>query len=160
MKVFEFPYKHILIACSVGVARSPMACYFLKDFFEKFRMDVEVAYGGVASHARDNMLISMDAKMAMREIGIETSDTAMSKDLKKHGELIQRADLILTLTQKHKKEISRLPESENKEVLTLKEFAGESGDIEDPSMKEIEGFRAVRDEIIDCLMKGLNKYNI
>jgi hypothetical protein len=43
-------------------------------------------------------------------------------------------------------------------MLTLKEFAGEKGDIADPSMKELEGFRTARDEIYDCLMKGLQKY--
>ena len=45
-------------------------------------------------------------------------------------------------------------------MLTLKEFAGNSGDIADPSMKELEGFREVRDEIMECLIKGLEKYDL
>jgi len=43
-------------------------------------------------------------------------------------------------------------------IHTLREFAGECGDIEDPSMKGIEGFRIARDKIKDCLNKGLQKY--
>ena len=77
--------------------------------------------------------------------------------MKKHSQLIQEADLILTLTNKHKEEIEEFFNLDNKKILTIKEFAGESGDIEDPSMKE-ELFKKVRDEIIDYLMKGLNKY--
>ena len=49
----NFPYKKILIACSVGVARSPMAVGFLKDFFSKRNLNIEAFSGGIASNARD-----------------------------------------------------------------------------------------------------------
>ncbi len=154
----KFPYQNILIVCSVNTARSRMAEGFLKDFFSKFNFDGEVFSGGIASNARDGMLISMDAKLVMEEIGIKLSESALSRDLKKYPKLIKDADLILTLTNKHKEEIYEFFNVDGKELLTIKEFAGESGDIEDPSMKELEGFRKTRNEIIDCLMKGLNKY--
>ncbi len=131
---------------------------FLRDFFFRNTMDVSVSSGGIASNARDGMLISLDAKLVMKEIGIILSDDSLSVDLKKRPELIQRADLILTLTDKHKKEIIDYIDSDNKEIYTLREFAGENGDIEDPSMKGIEGFRKARDEIERCLDKGLRKY--
>ncbi len=104
------------------------------------------------------MLISMDANLAMKEVGIILPEDSLSRDLKKHTKLIEEADLILTLTGKHKKEIHSFFNIDSKEILTLKEFAGEKGDIADPSMKELEGFRTARDEIYDCLMKGLQKY--
>ena len=152
-----FPYKSILVACSVGVARSPMAVGFLKDFFSKRNLNIEVFSGGIASNARDGMLISLDAKLVMKELGIKLSDSAESFDLKKHKDLIKKAELILTLTNQHKQDLLKFQEIDNKDIYTLKEFAGESGDIEDPSMKGIEGFRLIRDEIKDCLMKGLQK---
>ena len=154
----KFPYKSILIVCSVNTARSPMAEGFLKDFFSKNKLDIEVKSGGISSHARDGMLISMDSKLAMSEIGIKLSDTSVSIDLKKYPELIERADLILTLTEKHKKEIHEFIDIDHKEIYTIKGFGGKSGDIEDPSMKE-EIFKKVRDEIIECLMEGLKKYS-
>ena len=104
------------------------------------------------------MLISMDAKLAMNEIGISLSDTSLSIDLKKRPELIEEADLILTLTEKHKKEIYDFVNKDNKVMYTIKEFGGANGDIDDPSMGELEGFRKARDEIIDYLMQGLKKY--
>jgi protein-tyrosine phosphatase len=153
----KFPYKSILIVCSANTARSCMAEGFLKDFFLKFGLDVNVTSGGIATNARDGMLISMDAKLVMKDLGIILSDTATSNDLRKHQDLVENADLILTLTDKHKQEIKDFFNMDGKEIITIKEFAGESGDIEDPSMKE-ELFKKVRDEIIHCLISGLNKY--
>ena len=155
----KFPYKSILIACSVNTARSPMAEGFLKDYFTKKNSNhINILSCGVASNARDGMLISMDAKMAMKEINIVLPDDSMSIDIKKHPELLKDVDLILTMTEQHKLEIMQIDGAKNKEIYTLKEFAGECGDIEDPSMKELQGFRIVRDEIRDCLLKGLKKY--
>lgn len=154
----KFPYKSILVVCSVNTARSVMCEGFLKDFFLKNNLNIKVNSGGISSHARDGMLISMDADLAMKEIGIILPKDYLSKDLKKYPELIEEADLILTLTDKHKKEIIDFYDINSKEILTLREFAGEEGDIADPSMKELEGFRRARDEIHDCLVKGLKKY--
>ena len=95
----------------------------------------------------------------MKEVGITLSNTAGSIDLKKHPELLEGVDLILTLTENHKKEILKIKGGDGIEIYTLKEFAGEYGDIEDPSMKGLEGFRIARDIIIDCLMKGLQKFS-
>ncbi|MFX0000148.1 MAG: low molecular weight protein arginine phosphatase [Candidatus Hodarchaeota archaeon] len=154
----KFPYKSVLITCSVNTARSCMAEGFLKDYFSKLNLDVKVKSCGISSHARDGMLISMDAKLAMEEVGIKLSESSLSIDLKKHPEILDDVDLILTLTENHIKEIKDFFNIDSKKILTIKEFAGEKGDIKDPSMKEIEGFREARNEIIECLMKGLNRY--
>jgi protein-tyrosine-phosphatase len=153
----NFTYKSILIACSVNTARSPMAEAFMKEYL-KNNSGVKIQSCGVASNARDGMFISMDAKLAMKEEGIKLSDDSLSIDIKKHRELIKDVDLILTLTEKHKEEISELQEAHGKEIYTLKEFAGESGDIIDPSMKGLEGFRIARNEIKRCIIKGLKKF--
>jgi len=154
-----FPYKSILIVCSVNTARSPMTVgFFKKKLAENNISDVEVFSGGISSHARDAMLTSLDAILVMQEVGINLPKDYMSIDLKKHRNLIKKADLILTLTEQHKKEIKDFDESKGKEILTLKEFAGETGDIGDPSRKELSGFRQARDEIKICLEKGFKKY--
>ena len=154
----RFPYKKILVVCSVNTARSRMSEGFLRDFFSRNAMDVSVSSGGIASNARDGMLISLDAKLVMKEIGIPLSDDSLSVDLKKHPKYVQEADLILVLTEKHKEEIYDHFKLENIDISTLREFAGKSGDIEDPSMKGIEGFRKARDEIIDSIIEGMKKY--
>ena len=155
----DFHYKNVLVVCSVNTARSPMTVGFLRTIFSEKEMNVKVNSGGISSHARDGMLISMDAKLAMKEVGINFSEDYLSVDLKRHPELIEESDLILTLTEKHKKELSPYLNKSNKDVLTLKEFAGERGDIQDPSMKGLEGFRIARDQIKDCLYKGFKRYS-
>ena len=83
----KFPYKSILVVCSVNTARSPMVEGFLKDFFLKNNLNVNVKSGGISSHARDGMLISMDASLAMKEIGIILPPTFLPTfafDLKIH----------------------------------------------------------------------------
>jgi len=154
----RFPYTKILVVCSVNTARSRMSEGFLRDYFSRNTMDVSVSSGGIASNARDGMLISLDAKLAMKEISILLSDDSLSVDLKKHPEFVKEADLILTLTEKHKEEIYNHFKLENIDIYTLREFAGKTGDIEDPSMKGIEGFRKARDEIIESIIEGMKKY--
>ena len=157
MKIRNFPYKSVLVVCSVNTARSPMAVGYLKYFFDKNKIEATVNSGGISSHARDGMLISLDAKLAMDEEGISLPEKYVSIDLKKHPELINNADLILTLTSKHKKEILQYIDGNQKDIFTLSEFAGEEGDIEDPSMKGLEGFRQARDQIKIFLVKGILK---
>lgn len=155
----HFPYKSILVVCSVNTARSPMVVGFLKNILAENNIsDVEIFSGGISSHARDGMLTSLDAKMVMEEVGIKLPEDYMSIDLKKHRDLISKADLILTLTEQHKKEIKKIKESNPKEIFTLKEIAETTGDIGDPAMKELDGFRKVRDEIKICLEKWLKKF--
>jgi len=158
---YPFPYESILVVCSVNTARSPIVEGYLTKFFNNIPLNVDVKSCGVASNARDGMLISLDAKLVMKEEGINLSENSKSIDLKKHRELLRRVDLILTLTEQHKSEVLNLNGLEKNlkgKILTLKEFAGKKGDIDDPSMKGIEGFRKARNEIKECLLKGLKKW--
>jgi protein-tyrosine-phosphatase len=155
---YSFPYRNILVVCSVNTARSPMVVGFLKHYFSRYNLEIKVMSGGVSSNARDGMLISLDAKLVMKELGIDLPEDSLSIDLKKHPEFIYNSDLILTLTERHKEEIRKFIKNNKKVILTLKEFAGDSGDIADPSMKELNGFRSARDEIKECIIKGLKNY--
>lgn len=83
----------------------------------------------------------------------------MSKSLTK--EMVEEADLILTMTTNHKIQIIHgIPDSKEK-VYTLKEYAyGKAYDIDisDPYGQEIEIYKACADEIEAALKKVIVKY--
>ena len=118
---------------------------------------IRLRSGGVAIYARDNMIPSLDARLVLRECGIHLLDNELASiDLKRHRHLIAQADLILAMTQEQKQMLDAYPEAEGKRVFTLKEFAGEEGDIDDPAMQGEEAFRARMVEIKRCLEKSID----
>jgi protein-tyrosine-phosphatase len=116
---------------------------------------VTVGSGGIAPYARDGSLVSLDAKFVLREIGIPEPPKPGATDLKRNRHLLSEADVILVMTDQQRRMLADFEEAAGKPVLTLRELAGESGDIEDPSMKDEEVFRRCRDEIVECLERGL-----
>ena len=118
---------------------------------------IRLRSGGVAIYARDNMIPSLDARLVLRDYGIHLPDNELASiDLKRHRHLIAQADLILAMTQEQKHMLDAYPEAEGKRVFTLKEFAGEEGDIDDPAMQGEEAFRARMVEIKRCLEKSID----
>ena len=104
------------------------------------------------------MLPSLDARIVLREDGIELSeDGLVSTDLKRHRHLMAEADLILTMTAAQKDLVGVHAEADGRPLFTLKEFAGEHGDIGDPATQGEDVFRACRDEIKRCLDLGLDR---
>ncbi|NIR16829.1 hypothetical protein GWO13_00390, partial [Candidatus Bathyarchaeota archaeon] len=97
-----------------------------------------------------------EAIETMREEGIDISGFR-SRQLTE--ELIEEADLILTMKKHYKDDIlSRRPEAKHK-VFTLKEFTRETEnpDIEDPYGKGLEAYKRCAQEIKQSLAKAYKK---
>ncbi len=95
--------------------------------------DVRVRSAGIAPYARDGALVSLDTRMTLREIGIDIGDEATSTDLKRHPELLREADLVIAMTDQQARDLAdRFPLDAALTVHTLRSFAGEFGDIDDP----------------------------
>jgi len=117
-----------------------------------------VQSGGIAAYARDGALVSMDARLVLRDEGIHIPADAVSTDLKRNRHLIAEADLILAMTDQQVRMLREsFPEAEGKGVYTLKAFAGGHGDIDDPVGQSEEVFAARRDEIKACLEQVLKR---
>jgi protein-tyrosine-phosphatase len=148
----------ILVVCHANTARSVMAQVILgRLLHERGAGDrVRVRSGGVAPYARDGMLASLDARLALKEIGLPLAEDAFaSTDLRTHRHLIAEADVILTMTVRQKEMVAAFAEAAGREIVTLRELCGETGDIGDPAGQGEGTFRACRDEIRRCLAKGL-----
>ena len=117
---------------------------------------IRVRSGGIANYARDGMIASLDARLALREEGILLGENDfVSTDLRRHRDLFAEADLILTMTVLQKHMLAGFDEVRDRPVFTLREFVGEDGDIDDPATQGEDVFRACRDEIKRCLEKSV-----
>jgi protein-tyrosine-phosphatase len=119
---------------------------------------VRVRSAGIAPYARDGALVSLDTRMALREVGIDLGDEATSTDLKHHPELLEAADLVIAMTQAQARELhARFAVRADLEVYTLSAFADEAGDIEDPFEQGDEVFAACRDEILRLVPRVIDR---
>jgi protein-tyrosine-phosphatase len=151
-------YRRILIICHANTSRSVIAEALLKKMLAERALEEHLAVesGGVASYARDGALVSMDARLVLREEGIHLPSDTVSTDLKRNRHLIADADLILAMTAEQVRMLREaFPEAAGKEVYTLKAFAGADGDIEDPVGGSGDVYAACRDEIKTCLERAL-----
>lgn len=140
------------------MSRSIIAEALLKKMLaDRGRDDVAVSSGGIALYARDSSLVSMDARLVLRDDAIEISPDATACDLKRHRDRLVAADLIITMTAEQKRMLAEFPEASGKDVMTLAEAAGEAGDIEDPARQDEEFYRVCRDQIRRCLEKAIDR---
>jgi protein-tyrosine-phosphatase len=151
--------RGVLLVCHANTCRSVMAHALLERMLAErgVGQHVRVRSAGVSPYARDGMLASLDARLVLKEIGIRLEeDTIVSTDLKRHRELVGEAAVVVTMTVEQKRLVAALV-TDAPPTLTLRELAGESGDIGDPVGQGEEIYRACRDEIARCLEKGLDR---
>ena len=111
------PVRKVLLVCTGNTCRSPMAEAILTRLAEEKGVVVSVRSAGL--FAMDGADASENTRKVLEERGIRHSHRARSVD----PELIEWADLILTMTMSHKwRLISTNPDSVDK-VYTLKEYA-------------------------------------
>jgi len=109
---------------------------------------IEIRSAGIAPYARDGALVSLDTRMTLKSIGIAISEDATSTDLKRHPELLETADLVIAMTMQQERDLrERFPAATARPVFTLRAFAGEAGDIDDPFEQGHEVFDICRNEI-------------
>jgi protein-tyrosine-phosphatase len=152
--------KTVLFVCHANTARSVIAHVLLERMLDERGVGhaVRIRSGGIGNYARDGMLPSLDARIVLREDGIELGeDGLVSTDLRRHRHLMAEADLILTMTAAQKELVGIYAEAGGRPLFTLKEFAGEEGDIGDPATQGEHVFRACRDEIKRCLDRALDR---
>src|SRR5438876_635806 len=82
------------------------------------------------------LVVSLDARFVLRDIGIDLPEGAGATDLKRQRHLIEQADVILAMTEEQRATLAKgFPEAAGKPVWLLRELAGDAGDIADPAMQ-------------------------
>jgi protein-tyrosine-phosphatase len=149
----------VLIVCHANTARSVMAQLLLERMLaERGVTTLRVRSAGVARHARDGMIASLDARLALRECGIQVGEyDVVSTALAEHPELLREAALVVTMTAAQRDIVARFVEADGPPVLTLRELAGGAGDIADPAAQGEDVFRACCAEIARCLEASIDR---
>lgn len=152
--------KTVLIVCHANTCRSVMAHVLLEKMLAERNghVPVRVRSAGIGPYARDGMIPSLDARIVLREDGIRLGEFDMaSTALRHHPDLLGEADLVLTMTVDQKVKLDDYTEAEGRLRFTLREFAGDAGDIADPVGQGEETYRSCRDEIRRCLERSLDR---
>ncbi|USB32893.1 low molecular weight protein arginine phosphatase [Paenibacillus sp. YPG26] len=128
----------ILFVCTGNTCRSPMAEGMLRKLAKEHGVDVEVRSAGVS--AADGVQISYHAEAVLRENQIE--DLMTSTALR--AELTEWADLILTLTQGHKRQVIQYFPGTAGKTFTLKEYVEDDEQVL-ADIRELDGHLAARE---------------
>jgi len=137
----------LLFVCTGNTCRSPMAEFLFRNLVGGLQ-NIEVVSAGVSTE--EGLPASEHALSVMREKGISL-DNHRTRPVNR--ELVEKADLILTMTSRHKAILTNMyPEFRDK-IYTLKEYAGEEGDVVDPFGQSEEVYRNCRDELESLIMR-------
>jgi len=105
-----------------------MAEGFFRDLLKKKGiLDIEVSSAGTNAYNGESP--SPNSVRAMKEYGIDISDL---KSNRLNRDLIEKADLIIAMTESHKMYIGQLDSSALKKTRLLGEYFGGEQDVADP----------------------------
>ncbi|RMD96489.1 MAG: low molecular weight protein arginine phosphatase [Deltaproteobacteria bacterium] len=146
----------ILIVCSGNLCRSPMAEGILKKRLREAGLShLEVASAGTI--AWPGRPPAEQAVLVAREkAGIDLSPL---RSTTLTPELIERSRFVVVMERYHAEEVRRLsPDFPEERLILLGRFASPPGDIFDPYLGPIEGYRRCFDELSRCLEAFLEAY--
>lgn len=149
--------KHILFVCSGNTCRSPMAeSLFIQELKKAGDVDVVCEVQSAGIFAGVGVPASSEAIQVMQERGLNLSAHRSQALQQDH---LEWADLVLTMTDSHRRHILSRFEVPVHKVYTLTEFAGAGrADVVDPFGAGIESYRQCLDQLqplIELIIKQI-----
>ncbi len=146
--------KRVLLVCTGNICRSPLAeAIMRRELAEIGRNDFEVTSAGTG--AWDGAPASEGAYLVALEHGLDLS-AHRARLLTR--ELVQQADVILTMARHHRARVEEL--GGNGRTFVLGEYAGRSGpeaEISDPFGGELEVYRQTFEELEELVKAAVKR---
>lgn len=140
--------KKVLFVCTGNTCRSPMAEAIFNRIAKEKGICAEAESAGLFA---DGGCASENSVAVLKELGI---DIEGRKSRQVTTEMIEKADLVLTMSASHKAALMKLG---GDKVKTLAEYAGAAEDVTDPFGGSAEIYRQCRDLIYDLTEKAVAK---
>lgn len=147
----------LLLICTGNTCRSIMAQGIIEDMVKDKKLSIDVISAGI--NAIEGECPTKNAVDVMNDMNIDISSHKAKLLTKK---MIDEADLIITMTEAHKKSIQKYLDNHKGKLFTLKEFANDENindslDIQDPYGGNYNDYKNCLDEISKYAISAINK---
>ena len=130
---------NLLFVCTGNTCRSPMGEGIARAVGRELGVEVMTLSTGL--FCVPGAKVSDEAVVAVRELVGEDISEHSSRPLK--VDFVKAADYVLPMTEDHKK------------IMTVAEFGGEVGDVDDPFGQSQEVYTKTAKQIVEYVRKGL-----
>lgn len=140
---------NILFVCTGNTCRSPMAAGLMNKIAMERDLDVRIESAGIFANEGENA--SSEAIVVMRKYGVDLTGHHAQPI---NEELIEKSDLILTMTPAHKLIFESVAADK---TYTLCEYAGLDYDIADPYGGSVEDYEKTAKQIEEAVLRVADK---
>jgi protein-tyrosine-phosphatase len=148
--------KKILFVCTANICRSPMAAALFNAFAPDLGVEARAESAGVAALRGEPM--APNSAAVLREIGVEPDEGHRGRQASR--EVLETADLVLTMSPQHAAALRRQFGSSAGKVYTLPEYAAgrdTQDSISDPYGHSISSYRASLRQISEYVEQALRR---
>ena len=135
---------NVLFVCTGNTCRSPMAAALFNKIATEKSLDVRIESAGI--FAEEGAPASTEAIIVMKEYDIDLLGHHAQPI---NTELLEKSDVILTMTAAHKMLLEQYAMGK---VFTVSEYADLDDDIDDPYGGDVEEYKECADELYNTLL--------